>query len=212
MLETVAGIFQDGGIFMWVLLGVLVVAVFFILEQFIKLYVIFSEDSHQQASAAIDAVQKDNLQSALQDFQKSKSPLSRMLQGVLQALSAKKNYTQVEEYMERVAVREVPRLTSRLNYLSLMANIATLLGLLGTIAGLQLSFSSLGSVEASEKATMLARGISQAMNTTAFGLTIAVPCMIFFTIFSNRAAALSARMDEAVMSVMAAVKQSASDR
>jgi biopolymer transport protein ExbB len=59
--------------------------------------------------------------------------------------------TEIQEGLEEVAIQEVPRLSERLNYLVLFANIATLLGLLGTITGLQLAFSSLGSVEASKK-------------------------------------------------------------
>jgi biopolymer transport protein ExbB/TolQ len=90
-------------------------------------------------------------------------------------------------------------MTQRLNYLSLFANVATLLGLLGTIGGLQVSFSSLAAAEAAKKATMLAAGISQAMNTTAFGLIVAVPCMIMYTALSNKRDRLLKDLDEAVV-------------
>ena len=98
-------------------------------------------------------------------------------------------------------------MSQRLNYLSLFANIATLLGLLGTIAGLQVSFSSLVAVEAAKKATMLAQGISQAMNTTAFGLIVAVPCMILYTILFNKQQALTKDLDEAVVRLLNYMKK-----
>jgi len=94
-----------------------------------------------------------------------------------------------------VAIQEVPRFARRINYLAMFANIATLTGLLGTIFGLQRSFSSLAVAEASEKAAMLASGISQAMNTTAFGLMVAIPCLIAYAKLSNLQASRTEELD-----------------
>jgi biopolymer transport protein ExbB/TolQ len=116
----------------------------------------------------------------------------------------------VQEGVEEAAIRELPKLSERLNYLALFANIATLLGLLGTIAGLQVSFSSLASVEAAKKATMLAKGISQAMNTTAFGLIVAVPCMIFYTMLNNKQQRLTKELDETVVKTVNLIKKKTS--
>ena len=101
--------------------------------------------------------------------------------------------------VEEAAVRELPRLTQRLNYLSLCANVSTLLGLLGTISGLMASFNALGTVEAAKKAALLAGGISEAMVTTAFGLIVAVPCMVAYTVLFNRQQQISRDLDEAVL-------------
>ncbi|ERP31846.1 MotA/TolQ/ExbB family protein [Chitinivibrio alkaliphilus ACht1] len=103
------------------------------------------------------------------------------------------------EAVDEAAVLQIPRFSQRLNYLSLFANIATLLGLLGTIAGLQEAFMALDSLEASQRAAMLAGGISKAMNTTAFGLVIAVPCMVAYTFLHNTQVALTHRLDDAML-------------
>jgi biopolymer transport protein ExbB/TolQ len=102
----------------------------------------------------------------------------------------------------------MPRMITRLNYLSLFSNIATLLGLLGTISGLQASFSSLAAVEASKKATMLAAGIAEAMNCTAFGLIVAVPCMVMYTVLYNKQQQLTKALDESVVRIVNFMKKS----
>jgi len=68
----------------------------------------------------------------------------------------------------------------------MIANVATLVGLLGTIQGLIIAFSSLATADPANKAELLANGISTAMNTTAFGLIVAVPCIIAYTVLSNK--------------------------
>lgn len=79
--------------------------------------------------------------------------------------------------------------------------------MIGTISGLQASFSSLAAVEASKKATMLAAGIAEAMNTTAFGLIVAVPCMVMYTVFYNKQAQLTKDIDQAMTRLMNFIKK-----
>jgi biopolymer transport protein ExbB/TolQ len=117
------------------------------------------------------------------------------------------NSDKIQEGLEEVAIQEVPRLSERLNYLVLFANISTLLGLLGTITGLQLAFSSLGTVEASKKASMLATGISELMVCTAFGLMVAIPCMVAYTFLNNKCARLTKDLDESVVKFMNYLKK-----
>jgi biopolymer transport protein ExbB len=74
----------------------------------------------------------------------------------------------------------IPRLEKRTHYLAMFANIATLLGLLGTILGSIDAFTAVAAVDPSQKAAILSTSISVAMNTTAFGLIVAIP-LLFFT-------------------------------
>ena len=76
---------------------------------------------------------------------------------------------------------EIPKLEKRTPYLSMIANVATLLGLLGTILGLINSFSAVAHADAADKAALLSAGISLAMNTTAFGIIAAIPCMVAYS-------------------------------
>ena len=72
----------------------------------------------------------------------------------------------------------LPPLSRRLNYLTMLANTCTLLGLLGTIFGLITAFSAVGASDPAQRGAFLAAGISEAMNTTAFGLLVAIPTLL----------------------------------
>jgi biopolymer transport protein ExbB/TolQ len=100
--------------------------------------------------------------------------------------------------MELAAMSELPKLEKRTNYLSLLANIATLLGLLGTIFGLIDSFKAVTAADASQKAALLAQGIAVAMNTTAFGLVVAIPTLVVYSILNERSGAVVNEINENV--------------
>ena len=199
MVQKLAGWFNAGGPFMWVILGVLACACAVMLERVIFYYLFCSVDGGKLVSRLAQEIGSDNLQEARKIIGKGSSPMVTLLGTALDRYAADLPFTEIQEGVEETAIRQVPRLSQRLNYLSLFANIATLLGLLGTISGLQLSFSSLASVEAAKKASMLASGISQAMLTTAFGLIVAVPCMVAYTFLSNTQARLTKDLDEATV-------------
>ncbi len=90
----------------------------------------------------------------------------------------------------------VPLYTKRLHYLSMLANVATLMGLLGTIHGLILSFQAVATADPSQKQALLAQGISVSMYTTALGLAVAIPAMVFFSILTARQNQLLEEMQE----------------
>jgi biopolymer transport protein ExbB/TolQ len=95
----------------------------------------------------------------------------------------------------------------RTQFLATIANVATLLGLLGTIAGLISSFEAVGTADASQKSALLANGISTAMNATMLGLGVAIPCMILFSFLMNRTNRLIAEVDQSAMQAMDILKQ-----
>lgn len=90
----------------------------------------------------------------------------------------------------------VPVLTKRLHYLSMLANVATLMGLLGTIHGLILSFAAVAQADPAQKQAMLANGISVSMYTTALGLVVAIPAMVFYSFLVSRQNQLVDQMTE----------------
>ena len=92
----------------------------------------------------------------------------------------------LENYIEETMLSVMPRIERRTHYLPTLANVATLLGLLGTIIGLIQSFQSIAIADPSQKATILARGISVAMNTTAFGLIVAIPIMLCYAYIQSK--------------------------
>ncbi len=90
----------------------------------------------------------------------------------------------------------VPLYTKRLHYLSMLANVATLMGLLGTIHGLILSFQAVAAADPAQKQALLAHGISVSMYTTALGLAVAIPAMVFFSFLTARQNQLVEEMSE----------------
>ena len=100
------------------------------------------------------------------------APLARIVQAGL--VKVNRPDEEVQAAMDEAALREIPKISTRTGYLALLSNLAMLSGLLGTIAGLIKSFGAVGgeSVDPSQKARILAEGIAEAMNCTAFGLSL----------------------------------------
>ncbi|HLV32308.1 MAG TPA: MotA/TolQ/ExbB proton channel family protein [Chitinispirillaceae bacterium] len=199
MINTVAGWFNAGGPFMWVITVVLALASAVTFERLLFYYIICSTKGTVLVSSIAGALNEKREDLALSYVKTGKSPLVILIRTALERFNSGMSIEEVQEGVEETAIKQIPRYTQRLNYLSLFANIATLLGLLGTISGLMISFSSLAAVEASRKAMMLADGISQAMITTAFGLIVAVPCMVLYTFLFNKQNRLIKDLDESVV-------------
>ena len=118
---------------------------------------------------------------------------------------------QPEELIESGLAMEVGRasmiIQSRTGFLATIANVATLLGLFGTIAGLVQSFEAVGHADPQQKAALLAAGISQAMNATMLGLAIAIPCMVAYSLLSNRSNRLIGEVDGSAVRIMDILRQ-----
>jgi biopolymer transport protein ExbB/TolQ len=102
----------------------------------------------------------------------------------------------IQHALDTAILEAIPMVEKRLNYLALVANVSTLLGLLGTIQGLIESFSAVASADPSEKAKLLAFGISKAMNTTALGLVSAISIMVVHTFLTSKSEKMIGEMDE----------------
>lgn len=113
----------------------------------------------------------------------------------------------LEHGLEICAGEQVDRVKARTGYLSMIANVATLLGLIGTILGLIQSFEAVGSANAQARSALLAQGISVAMNHTLWGLSVAVPCMVFYSFLMNRTNRLKAELDRSVVRTLDILKQ-----
>jgi biopolymer transport protein ExbB/TolQ len=198
-MEQIAKFMNEGGTFMWVLFGVGVLVLAVVLERAIFYFLMHRSDSGKLVANVSQAVAELNNEKALKMLEKGKTPVEKLLWVALHRFDSGMQFGDVQKGVEEVAIKEVPRLTQRLNLLNLAANVATLTGLLGTIFGLQVSFDSLKLAEGAEKATALANGISQAMNTTAMGLIVAIPAMILYTQLHNKQKRLVEDLDQSVV-------------
>lgn len=113
----------------------------------------------------------------------------------------------IEDGLALVVSEAGQQIQKRTQFLSMIANVSTLLGLFGTIAGLIQSFQAVGTAAAQEKSAMLAAGISTAMNATMMGLAVAIPCMVAFSFLMNRTNRLSVELDQAAVRVLDLIRQ-----
>jgi len=110
-------------------------------------------------------------------------------------MRANKGEVEIQNAIEEASLEVVPRIQKRTNSLNALANIATLLGLLGTILGLIEAFEALEKATPENRQRLLARGIALAMNTTAFGLVVAIPSLIAHLILSGQTKRLLDEID-----------------
>ena len=108
---------------------------------------------------------------------------------------------EIQLKMDEVLLEENSRIEKRIGFLAMFANVATLLGLLGTIVGLIHSFAGIATANAVEKATILSSGISLAMNTTAYGLIVAVPALVAYAVLQNRANRLTDDLNKGALNL-----------
>jgi biopolymer transport protein ExbB len=159
--------FQEGGWGMWPILLLAVITIYLSLDRF--MYLSKSKvDVDKLMSLLKSQIVSGNIQGAVSTCQSSPAPVTRIIAAGLRKAGGTEH--DVQQAMDEEALRELPKLEKRTGYLAMLGNLATLAGLLGTITGLIKSFAGVAGVDPSMKATMLSKGISEAMNCTAFGL------------------------------------------
>jgi len=170
MFDEIVTFFKLGGIFMAPIVIVLAFGVAVAIERYMYL----------------TAVKVKNRKLLAQLMSQSKVAMAQMLNLGLTRLKVKPERDQIEMAMEESLMEIIPRLEKRTHYLAMFANIATLLGLLGTISGLIKAFTAVANVDPSLKAEILSGSISVAMNTTAMGLGVAIPLIIVFSLLQTK--------------------------
>ncbi|MDQ7051656.1 MAG: MotA/TolQ/ExbB proton channel family protein [candidate division KSB1 bacterium] len=108
------------------------------------------------------------------------------------------DFRTIQNSVDEGTLEVIPKLQERTGFLAMLANVATLIGLMGTIWGLILAFRSVSvaGIDAAEKSRMLAAGISTAMNTTLLGLAIAIPSILVYTFLHNKTIKIIDEIDE----------------
>ena len=193
-------IFQDGGAFMYVILTLSVLSIALFFERAGFLYLRLKLNMDRAFKKISMRLEKADYRGAIEECTRIENhPLGRILKAGL--LRSDKKDKEIERALEEKILTEIPRVKSKVNYLTLFANIATLLGLLGTIMGLITAFQSVASASEAAKQEMLAKGISMAMMTTAAGLIVAIPCLIGYYILNNRGEFLIDQFEQKALSL-----------
>jgi biopolymer transport protein ExbB len=170
--------FQQGGIFMYPILFVFLAGLGISLERWFQLS--RARSINQKVwDSLYPMLSKGQLEKVRKAVSKDKSTISKMLGMGLSRQSGVRRREDMEIAMEESMMEIIPQLEKRTPYVALLSNIATLLGLLGTIMGLIQAFTAVANANPAEKANLLSASISVAMNTTAFGLMSAIPLLLF---------------------------------
>lgn len=192
-LNMVAAFMQDGGAFMWVILGAWILGIAICLERYTHLLV-YDIDGPSFMNELHKFVIANNIKEAIKTCSDTKAVLPKVLKNGLKR--ANQNMEQIQNAIDATVLEIIPKVEKRISYLSLLANISTLLGLLGTIYGLIQSFQAVGVADPAQKAQVLSQGISKAMNTTALGLMSAITLMVFHALLTSKSEKIIAEMDE----------------
>lgn len=128
------------------------------------------------------------------------TPLTSVVKAGL--MNVPKGEEEVQAALDEASLRETPKLEARTGYLAMLGNAAMLAGLLGTVSGLIGCFEAVANVNPADKATILANGISEAMNCTGFGLLTAIPSLIAFSVLMGRTQSLINDINETSVSVL----------
>ncbi len=175
---TIIAFFQKGGLFMYPILLVFVAGIAIVFERWFQLNRVRSVN-RKMWDVLHPMLAKGEFDKAREMVNKDKSTISQMLGMGLAGQGAVQRREDIEIAMEESMMEIIPQLEKRTPYVALLANIATLLGLLGTIMGLIEAFTAVANANPAEKADLLSASISVAMNNTAFGLMSAIPLLLF---------------------------------
>lgn len=177
--------FQEGGFFMFPIAIVLGFGVAISIERWVFLSA--ARSSNRKAfDQILPLVQRGDYKGVLGFANSSTAPVARIVASGIARLAHTQRRDDIEYAMEEGVMEALPRLEKRTQYLATLANIAMLLGLLGTISGLISAFAAVANVNPAEKAQMLSASIAEAMNATAFGLTAAIPMLLLHQLLQTK--------------------------
>ncbi len=182
---TMVKFFQEGGLFMYPIAIVMALGAAIALERWLYLTLTTAKNKALW-NAVTPYLKAGNLAGAVQVTSKSHAAIGQIMTYGLNRVRSARRREDVEQAMEESLMEVMPRLEKRTHYLATFANIATLLGLLGTIVGLISAFTAVATANPAEKADLLSASISVAMNTTAFGLIVAIPLLLVHTLLQTK--------------------------
>lgn len=198
MYTTVVSFFQQGGPFMYPIAIVLGIGLAIALERFAYL-MNQMRVNRRDYEKILPLLKQKRARELAEVTRKSSSAMARIVADGMNRRSSSRRRSDIEYAMEEGLLEILPNIERRTPYLATFANIATLLGLLGTIIGLIAAFTAVANADPAEKATLLSQSISIAMNTTAFGLMVAIPLLLVHSMLQSKTAAIVESLEIAVV-------------
>lgn len=200
-MDHIVAFFQDGGPFMLINISFLVLGMGVVLERIIVVFFVLPINEKIFTASVEKYLKAGNIDAAAKVCQAAPRPaLSRATRTLLSLL--RNGYESPMMAVEEAMMDVRALVMTRVSWLWAIANIATLVGLIGTVAGLINAFQAISAVAADQRAAALSKGISEAMNNTAFGLSIAVLCILGHLVVSSKAASVTEKAEHALFHFM----------
>ena len=201
IVRTISEHFDEGGWGMWLILAVCIFIVAIIIER--AVYLIKSGVNKDMILDMLkQQINSGNVQGAMGACDNNPTPLTRIVKAGLAMFKHNRPDHDIQAAMDEAALRELPLINKRTPYLAMLANLATLAGLLGTIVGMIGSFAAAGKADPNQKAALLAKGISEAMNCTAFGIGSALLGLVGYAFLQGTTQGLTDDINEVTVQVV----------
>ncbi len=201
LFGSLAKAYHDGGIGMHPILVSLVFVVAVLIDRVRVLYFAANIDKDAFLRGLKKHIYTGDLDKAISfTAGQKKTPLTSVIKAGL--INVPKGEQDVQAAMDEATLRESPRIEMRTGYLAMLGNVATLLGLFGTIVGLIHAFAAVANANPADKATILSQSISEAMNCTAFGLATAIPALVAFSVLQGRTQHMVDEINESSVAVL----------
>ena len=204
--DTAVKFFQDCGLFIYPSILIMALGVTIAIERYIYLTMTAARNRGLW-NEIVPLLGQGNFRQVAQATSKSDSAIGHILNYGLARIQSARRRDDIEKAMEESLMEVVPRLEKRTHYLATFANLATLLGLLGTVMGLIRAFQAVATVNPAEKANLLSASISVAMNCTAFGLMTAVPLLFIHAFLQTKTTELIDSLEMASVKFLNAITE-----
>ena len=211
LIYSTVGFFVTGGAFMYPILTVFAIGASIGIERYITLTRITNRNQSVWSEVQ-PALAEGDFERARELTRENDSTIARLLTMGLDRQGTVRRREDIEIAMEEGMMEIIPQLEKRTPYVALASNIATLLGLLGTIMGLIAAFTAVANANPAEKADLLSASISVAMNTTAFGLIVAIPLLISNQILMAKTSAIIDSLEMASIKALNVISSNAKRR
>jgi biopolymer transport protein ExbB/TolQ len=197
---------QDGGFFMYPILLIMFVGLGVAIERIMFLNRVKNANK-MLWDDVYPSIQKGDTEKALKAVKDNETEIGRILDYGLTRNRNAKDVQDVETAMEEALMEVLPRLEARTPFIATFANVATLLGLLGTVQGLINAFAAIANADPAQKGDLLSSSISVAMNTTAFGLMVAIPLLLAYAFLQSRTGEVVESLEMASIKLLNALRQ-----
>jgi biopolymer transport protein ExbB len=197
---------QDGGFFMYPILLIMFVGLGVAIERIMFLNRVKNANK-MLWDDVYPSIQKGDTEKALKAVKDNETEIGRILDYGLTRNRSAKDVQDVETAMEEALMEVLPRLEARTPFIATFANVATLLGLLGTVQGLINAFAAIANADPAQKGDLLSSSISVAMNTTAFGLMVAIPLLLAYAFLQSRTGEVVESLEMASIKLLNALRQ-----